>query len=832
MNLGPRLLAFLFFANSLIVNVLAQVKSPSEFLPHALGDQFTPHAWQVDYFEHVAANCPKTVRLERFGATYESRPQQIAVVSSAENIARLEDIRKAHLEASEGKKNASKIAVVWLGYSVHGNEAAGAEAAMQVLFDLATQAKKGMADWLKNTVVIIDGAQNPDGYDHYSHWNRMASNRWPQRIAGSREHLEPWPGGRPNHYYFDLNRDWAWLTQVESQNRIRKYHDWLPHVHADIHEQYFDNPYYFAPAAEPFHEIITPFQRQFQHEIGQNHAKYFDSEGWLYFTREQFDLLYPSYGDTYPTYNGAIGMTYEQGGIRAGRGIFTETGDSLDLADRVLHHYMTSISTVEIASKNAERLCENFENYFDSARKTPRGQWKSFVFKNRAGDERKIDALLELLKNHKIEFGTAGKNSSEKGHNYRTGREENVVVAEGDVVVSCFQKHSDMAVALLEPQTRLVDSSTYDITAWSLPLAFGLEAFALKTRLEPQNAWAGCSFSPIPPSGKPAYAYVARWQDHASARFLAECLKKGLNVRSASGAFKIEGQNFDAGSLILTRADNEDLGDGFKKRVAEAASLAKIDLFQTKTGFVEVGQDFGSDGQKLIRRPSIALVYDDDCDENALGHIWWHFERELEYPISAIPRSSVERGLLRDFNTLIFPEGAYSLEKMDALKDWIAGGGRVVAYGNAVKIFADKDGFDLKTKPADDRKDEKTPAPRAFGARFRSALSSELFGAIVENQVDPTNPLAFGLGDRYFSLKTNGAAYEFLGKASQNAVWIGDDFVSYGFIGSRLRPRLKKTLTVGSQRMGKGSVVFLADPPVFRGFWQQGKLLFDNALFF
>ncbi len=826
--------AVLFAAILLNINLLAQIKSPDEFLPHRLGERFTPHFRLVEYFEEVAKSATATVKLAPIGATHEDRPQFLAIVSSPENIANLEQIRQQHLRGAgpkntgAGKKTTAPVAIVWLSYTVHGNEAAGAEASMQVVYDLAKQTGPDVKNWLKNTVVIIDPAQNPDGYDRYSHWQLMAGNRFAQPNLASREHIEPWPGGRPNHYYFDLNRDWAWLTQIESENRIRAYHDWLPHIHADIHEQGKNHPYYFAPAAEPFHEIITPFQREFQTEIGKNHVRYFDKEGWLYFTREDFDLLYPSYGDTYPTYNGAIGMTYEKGGIGAGRAGFIDTGDTLLLKDRILHHYTTSISTVEVASKNAARLSENFEKYYSDAIENPRGQWKSFVFKQKNGDAHKIEQLTILLDQHHITYGMAGQSGTYKAFNYNTGKEENFTLDNSDIIVTCYQQHSDMAIALLEPETKLVDSITYDITAWSLPLAYGIEAYALKVKLEPKTAYAHCSFSPVAP-GANAYAYLVRWQDARGPRFLSEVFKNGLRARLTNGPMETEGQSFPAGTLVLTRSDNEDLGGDFDKMISEAGMAAAIDVFPARTGFVGRGQDFGSGGLSVLERPEIALVYSDDCDENSFGHIWWHFEHELEYPLAAIPLKTVEKGGLDGFTTLILPEGI-SIKNMENLKAFVEKGGHIIAVGDAVKIFADADGFDLKTKaaPADDKKGGAEPQP--FGGKGRASMSEAVYGAIVKNRVDPTNPLAFGLGEHYFSLKTNGNKFEFL--TNSTAVWVGESYQSYGFIGAKLRPQLKQTMTAGRQKLGRGSVTYLIDPPLFRAFWQEGKLLFDNAVFF
>ncbi|MEK7255979.1 MAG: M14 family zinc carboxypeptidase, partial [Bacteroidota bacterium] len=370
-----------------------KIKSPDEFLPHKLGEQFTEHAMLVDYFQHVAANSNQ-VKLVEFGKTNQERPQILAILSSPENLARIEEIRLNNLRLASlastsavgtngnAGANSQPITIVWLGFSVHGNEAAGSEASMGVLYDLTNPGNRQAQEWLKNTVVLMEPSVNPDGYSRYTSWYRNASPKLPDPNPIAREHDEPWPGGRVNHYLHDLNRDWAWATQVESQNRLKIYNDWLPHVAADLHEQYYDSPYYFAPAAQPYHKFLTKWQADFQVEIGRNNAKYFDENGWLYFTKEVFDLFYPSYGDTYPCFNGAIGMTYEQGGhSRAGRAILMPHGDTLTLADRVAHHRTAALATVEISSKNAAPLVKNFQDYFQKSQTEPPGTYKAFIVK-------------------------------------------------------------------------------------------------------------------------------------------------------------------------------------------------------------------------------------------------------------------------------------------------------------------------------------------------------------------------------------------------------------------------------------------------------------------
>lgn len=347
------------------------------------------------------------VQLHQYGQTNERRPLIYATISSEENIKNIEEIRQNHLNNVSNTDSSTDKAIVWLSYNVHGNEASSTEAAMKTLYTLITQKQ----DWL-NTIVIIDPCINPDGRDRYVNWYNQVKAAPYNVDPAAAEHHEPWPGGRPNHYLFDLNRDWAWATQVETQARLKAYNAWMPHIHVDFHEQYINDPYYFAPAAEPFHEIITPFQRDFQTRIGKNNAKYFDQNGWLYFTGERFDLLYPSYGDTYPTYMGAIGMTYEQAGHgMAGLGIQTNEAAVLTLKDRLEHHFTTGISTVEVASQNSDELSANFRKYFETAD----SRYKSYAL---SGNADRLQKLTELLDRHEITYSY--KNSGKlSGYNYQ-----------------------------------------------------------------------------------------------------------------------------------------------------------------------------------------------------------------------------------------------------------------------------------------------------------------------------------------------------------------------------------------------------------------------------
>ncbi|HEY1869577.1 MAG TPA: M14 family metallopeptidase, partial [Chitinophagaceae bacterium] len=482
-------LFLLFFISS-----NAQVKSPEQFLGYKIGTHFTPYWKVVNYFQHVAANATSMVKLQQYGETNEGRPLIVAFIATPENIQNLENIRKNNLRlANESLDKMAATentpAIVWLSYNVHGNEASSTEAAMLVLYALVDPSNTKTKEWLKNIVVVIDPCVNPDGRDRYVNWFNSIAGKYYNPSLNAREHREPWPGGRTNHYNFDLNRDWAWQTQIESQQRIKLYNEWLPQVHVDYHEQGINSPYYFAPAAQPYHEVITPWQREFQITIGKNHAKYFDENGWLYFTKEEFDLFYPSYGDTYPIYNGAIGMTYEQAGNSAsGLGVIKEDGDTLTLVDRALHHYTTSLSTIEISSLNSAKLINEFHKFFNDAVSTGIGDYKSYIIKYTPGNEEKIKSVLELLNRNKIIYSSA-KTGTANGYDYNTRKNENFSIEANDILISNLQPKSALLKVLFEPNSKLVDSVTYDITAWSVPYVYGLSAYAVKQNLPSAGVW-------------------------------------------------------------------------------------------------------------------------------------------------------------------------------------------------------------------------------------------------------------------------------------------------------------------------------------------------------
>ena len=828
-----KFLTILFLICAECLTLKAQkLQTPSEFLGYQLGEQFTPHHRVVDYYRYLAT-ASKNIRLEEYGKTNEGRPLLLAFVASAENIGNLEEIRKNNLRLAGINKEvstANQPAIVWLSYNVHGNESVSTEASLQTIFDLLDPTNQRTALWLKNTVVIIDPCLNPDGRERYVNFYNPVRNLIPDAFPASREHFEPWPGGRANHYYFDLNRDWAWQSQLETQQRMLVYNKWLPQVHVDFHEQGVNEPYYFAPAAEPYHQDISKWQREFQTIIGKNNARYFDKNGWMYFTRERFDLLYPSYGDTYPIYNGSVGMTYEQGGSgRAGLAIINAEGDTLTLKARIEHHHTTGLSTVEAVSQNAAKAVSEFKNYFDASKSNPPGEYKTYVV--RGENTEKLKTLATMLQRNGIEFGY-GSAKGANGYNYFTGKKENFRIEKSDMVISAYQPKSVLLKVLFEPQTYVSDSATYDITAWSLPYAFGLQAFATSENLKSLSA--SLPEVPILDTEVPnPVAYIANWNSLSDVKFLAQLLKYNIKVRYSEIPFETGGKRFNAGSLIIARTSNDGFGDGFGQIIKSLALSSGITLQAISSAFVDKGADLGSNKVRLIRKPKIMAITGESSSSLSFGQVWHFFEQQIKYPLSIIRAEDLNRVNLNEFDVIIFPDGNYPDPGSEKIQQWVRAGGKLIVMEGAVAQLAGKKGFDLKSKE-EPKKNEKDLDPyedlKIYENRERESVRANIPGAIYKVDLDNTHPLGFGFPGFYHTLKLDDKVYQFLGSGWNVGVLKKDNYVT-GFVGAQAKKKLVDGLLFGVQDMGNGSVVYLADDPLFRSFWENGKLLFSNAVF-
>jgi hypothetical protein len=832
-------IGFLIFSLFCFLDIQAQVQSPESFFPHKFGESFTPYHLLIDYAEHLAA-VSDHILIEEYGRTNELRPLVALFISSPENIEKLEQIRLCNLTRAGLLKDTgleSDINICWLSFGVHGNEAGGPESSIAVMNALADTSNHEIQGWLKNTLVILDPCINPDGYSRYTHWVNGVSQKANNPNPFDREHHEPWPGGRVNHYLFDLNRDWAWQTQMESQARLALYNKWMPQIHVDIHEMEYNSSYYFAPAAQPYHTFITDWQSEFQVDIGKHHAGYFDKAGWLYFTREVFDLFYPSYGDTYPTFNGAIGMTYEQGGHSdAGRQIQMENGNLLNLSDRIEHHKTTALSTIEMASMHSKELIEEFERYFKSA--VP-GKYKSYVISAEKHSGR-LAEICAFFDRQQIQYSTLAEPQKLKGFRYSSRKTEEFQAKPGDLVIQTDQSKRVLLSVLMDPEAVLTDSLTYDITAWSIPYAYGMEAYALTQLLDkvedfsaPRRIMRGMV--------KDGYAYAFKTDDLSGQRLLASLLKIGLKPRVSHTPLSISGEVFEQGTVFMLKADHSGIA-GWSEQLISKSSDENVHLQLLSTGFSDAGVDLGSEKVKVINTPKVLLVSGEQVNPYAFGQVWHYFENVLHYPLTIAEKDRIFGSELNSFNLIIIPEAYYSFSdsEKEQLSDWVGNGGKLIIMGSSLSNFADGEYFELKryTDETEANEAKANERKRQLEYRFhdyadaeRIQISDMMPGAIVKTDFDHTHPLGFGQEESYFSLKTSSNCFALL-TSGNNVAYVPKKAEYIGFVGSNVKEKLAETLVFGVERKGSGQVIYMVDNPLFRGFWSNGLLVFGNAVFY
>lgn len=818
------------------LNAFAQVTAPKDFLGYEIGEKFTFSHTVEAYFKQLAAESDQ-VQMEYYGESYEGKPLYVIYVSSPANIARLDAIKTSNRSKtglSAGPQLADQPAIIWLSYNIHGNEAVSTETAMLTAFELITKPEYNA--WLNNTVAIIDPCLNPDGHTRYVQFYKERRGAKPNASPYTREHLEPWPGGRPNHYLFDLNRDWAWQTQVESQHRGQILNAWMPHVHVDFHEMGVNSPYFFAPAAEPIHESITPWQRDFHNKVGRHLGKEFDERNWLYFAGEVFDLFYPSYGDTYPTFNGSIGMTYEQGGSgRAGLAVTTAEGDTLTLRDRIDHHHIAGLHTIELTHLQSKNLIKEFESYFKASRENPKSKYKTYVVKHQEKD--KLESLITFLDKHDIRYGFgAVADKTLSGYSYRMDKSMNLTIAEYDLVIASAQPKSVLLNVLFEPQTMLPDSNTYDITGWALPYARGLDAYALETAISP--AKSEMTKASQTSGARTPVAYAFRWKSVEDAQFLGRLLEAGLMPRFTSKEIKFEDITLEPGSMILTRNQQEKKGESFDQTIREIAKELDRELIMLESSFPVSGPSFGSSYVNRIEAPTVALLSGSGTSSGSVGEVWHFFDQELQYPIHLYESSVLNEALLQDIDVLILPSlyggSAMSESLLGHIKSWVRQGGTLIALEGAVAYLSGKEDFNIaykKEKEEEKKKEEpKTLETDNYAESNRKSLSDQNPGSILKVKLDTTHPLAYGYSDTYYSLKTNSRIYAPLDSGWNVGICQNSPVVS-GFIGANLSGKMENFLALGTQDMGRGTVVYFCDNPIFRSFWDSGKLLLCNAVF-
>ena len=807
-------------------NLLAQ-PSPSDFLGYHKGTSFTPHHLITDYFEAVGSQSDRVVLIE-YGRTWEGRPLVLAFVSSPDNLARLDSIQQIQMKLLQDGGPGADLAIVWLSFGVHGDEGSSSEAAMELIYHLAHTDDPQMEEWLRQSLVIIDPCLNPDGRERYTNWYRSVLGSLPSVDPASREHNQPWPGGRYNHYYFDLNRDWSWATQIETKARLREYNKWLPHVHIDFHEQEYTAGYYFGPAVQPYHSQIHPWQDAFQNILASNHRRHFDARGWLYFSRERFDLLYPGYGDTYAMLSGATGITYEApGGV--GLQIRLPSGDTLRLSDRIERHTLAAISTIESAVVHREALRDGSARYFN--------EYKSLVengaYLIRAKDVVSTNTLRSFFELHGIRTFTPMPQSRFRATPYGSSQSQLVDIDPDDLIVPVSQPKYRLLRALMEPLTELNETETYDVTAWNLPYAFGLDVYMLskEPRASEQQVKRDTSGAAI---SREPYAWLVNWSGMEDARLLASLHANDIRMRRSAEEFSYGSRNFGRGSLVISQNDN-------RNQVLSVCLEPILHKYPGRLHPVYGGAgdstgtfSIGSSAIRPLKRPSVLLMSGPECFAQNLGEIWFYLEHSLGLQVNLIDQQALEQIDLRSYTHLIIPSGRYTLFQSDEifhrLDRWIRDGGTLVLMQSAIDAFTGEGRFGLQRVQI--RTDSLTKSGRTLYADRNSLYRRRANpGAVVLLEIDSSHPVGFGYSGYWHSLLSHNRLYTLQDDGWNVAISAAQPAIVNGHAGADYAHHLPDKVFIGVENRGTGSVVYFVSNPVYRAFWQSGAMLLANAIF-
>lgn len=811
------------------------IPSPEQFLGYPIGEWHTRHENIVSYFKELARVSGKA-HFQIIGYTHEHRAQVVLTITSPENYARIEDLRKEHLKLADPAQavDISKMPVVILhGYNVHGNEPSSSEAAMLTAYYFVAAQSEEVSRMLRDAVILIDPAYNPDGRDRHTQWANMHKGNPPVADPMDREHNEVWPGGRFNHYWFDLNRDWLPLAHVESQNRVAFYHQWLPNVGTDYHEMGTNGTNFFEPT-KPFSSENPVVPRPNYDQLNPLFAKYFskalDEIGSLYFTKEVFDNSYPGYGSTYPDIHGGLGLVFEQASSRGH--VQQSSTRVVTFAFTIRNHVRTSLATVKAAVENRELMLRHQQEFFRSAldegKKSPT---KAFVFGD-SKDLNKTRAFADLLLKHQIETYALGADLTVGANRYEKGKA---------FLVPTDQRQYRMVRSVFEKVTQFYDSVFYDASAWTMALAYGLPHDGLNATVKFTK---GDRLSVEDLLAKPAavtkanYAYLLEWNDYFAPKALYHLLSNKVFAKTAFKPFaaSINGtkKNFGYGTIVISVADQDISADELFTRVTQASQLAGVEFFSVDTGFSLEGVDLGSGNVRTVPNPKPLMLVGDGTAATDAGAIWHMLDTKVKMPVTKVNTTQLGQLHINDYNVLILVAGNYfplNEAGITKIKTWVQQGGTLIVLKSAINWAIQNKLVDEQLKKEDESKKENkrldfVTAGDYFGSRAMG-------GSIFMTNLDITHPIAFGYTSRELPVWRNTSIFLESSKSpfSTVAKYTSNPRLS-GYVHPSNLEKIKNTASLVVSRVGQGRAILMVDDPTFRGYWYGTNRLFYNALFF
>ncbi|WP_304236953.1 M14 family metallopeptidase [Jiulongibacter sediminis] len=782
-----------------LVSFAQKVLSPEDYLGFSLKERF---AYQQDiekYCEYIVNVDSNRFRRINYGKTPEGRSLFIVAAAQKNDLQNLEAIQKAHLTSvglSQPTTGFENKLILWLSFNIHGDEASGSETALRVLHYLT---EKGIPD---DFIILIDPNQNPDGRERYVQWFQQVHRHDKKYDPTDVEYNQQWPHGRFNHFLNDLNRDWLWQVQPESKQRMSLYHQWMPHVHIDFHEMEPEKTYFFPPSADPVHELVTREQENTTYYINSFLQKLFNSQNWDSFSKEEFDLLYPSYADSYSMFNGGIGLTMEQGGSdEAGMFYITATKDTITLESRVEKHLAVAKTLIQKLPELKDQIIENFRRYYQP--ELAQTRFEQFVIKNTNGS--KIAGLVRLLDQLNIKYHrTSTITGSFSGVSSVTNTAETFQIDEGDLVISLNQPKKRLIQILFEPETKMGDHKTYDISSWSLPYLHHLESYALTEEIQIEStAVVETTFSTESDLIRINYnsAYAAELLTHAL-KAQAEVYLKG--ALGETQTFLKKGTCTDEDWAILLSNIN--------RLKLEASNLSERNRKKEQI----------EDAHRLSL-PRIGIAFGEATNEASVGDLITLLETKWQIPYTRVLSEHFDFLKIEDYDVLIFADGNYRNIRLDndKVKRWLANGGKMILMEGGLDINHVLDIGKPKQKNLDE----------ILYSKEKNEPKNLVQGAFFKVDMHPESILSSGFDSSSYLLIEELPRFEVKNPDRNLAGIINAENHLGGYVGSNARRYLHESYILGTYHFGNGGIHQFTVNPLFRGILMDGQQLFANALF-
>ena len=795
------------------------IPTPQSVIGHDVGEWHITHDKLVEYMKALALSSDR-ITLENRGTTYEGRPLILLTITSPNNHQNIDAIRQQHIAATEDNTsvNTSNMPIVVnQGFSIHGNEPSGSNAALLVAYYLAAAESNAVKDLLDNTIVLFDPSFNPDGLQRFAFWANSNKNKNLNPDPNDREYNEIWPRGRTNHYWFDMNRDWLPVQLPESRARLETFHKWLPNILTDHHEMGTNASFFFQPGIPSRTHPLTPqLNQDLTKKIGNYHAKAFDKIGSLYYTEESFDDFYYGKGSTFPDINGGIGILFEQA---SSRGHVQESANGiLTFPFTIRNQFTAALSTLDAGYNMREEILKYQQDFFKNARnEANKEKGKNIIFGD-AKDAAKTYELAEILRRHQIKIyelkddTTIGGKKFKKGYSY---------------VVPKNQKNTRLINAMFEKRTKFQDSLFYDVSAWTLPLAFNLDYAEGVPSSHLGDQVLDLKLKTGQVSSKSDYAYVMEWHEYYAPKVLNHILKNDLRAKVAMKPFSANGKKYDYGTILIPVQNQSKNTHELYQILNEAAKDGHVQIDGLSTGLTE-GVNLGSNEFKPLTQPKVALIVGNGVSSYDAGEIWHLLDQRYDMILTKLDTDNLSRADLSRYNTIILPSGSLGKSETEKLATWVENGGTLIGFKNTLRWLNTNKFIKLDLK-----KSERVAKNISFEERSDYSGAQVIGGAIFEAKLDRSHPINFGYKNDKLPLFRNSTIFVKPDKQSyNNPIQYTKNPLLSGYVSKSNLDSLALSVPYQMQRMKSGKVVVFTDNTNFRAFWFGTNKLMMNAIFF